>query len=94
MQALFLWLEDCHAGLGKSVEHFVKLGVETTDDFSLVDRNDLAQMGLHPIMIVAFFRKVRGIKTKSSAVAAQPALCVDTQQKKRQWCVRMQVLDR
>ena len=80
-QMLFLWLEDCYVGLGKSVEQFTNLGVETVDDFSLVERDDLAKMGLHPNKIVAFFRKVRGIQSKSSAVTAQPALRVNTQKK-------------
>ena len=87
MQTLFLWLEDCHVGLGKSLEQFTELGVETVDDFALVERNDLTKMGLHPSKIVAFFRKVKGIKPKARVDAANLALRVKTE-RKEYWYVR------
>ena len=86
-QALFSWLEDCHAGLGKSLEQFTTLGVETVEDFALVERNDLTQMGLHPSKIVAFFRKVKGIKSKARVDAANAVPRVKTERKKHR-CVR------
>ena len=87
IQALFLWLEDCHVGLGKSLKQFTDLGVETVDDFALVERNDLTQMGLHPIKIVAFFRKVKGIQSKAPVAAANVAPRVKPERKEHR-CVR------